>query len=184
MDSLPGEILGEILNWLTPVEISRFGVVSRGILTGVLKLLNVDNLKMYIDRWRCDGCGGIFPFLQKCERVADCDHILRKVCKRCDGFAGSAYACDRCMIDKRRICTWCRHLDEKLVESICEHGWVIARCSDILCEYYCSACNRSTFNHLDEDGNGFMCKCGQYNRVEQYPKCMCVELRGSIIKQN
>jgi hypothetical protein len=176
MEELPGEILGEILRWLTPIEISRLGVINRVVLKMVLKLLNVRNVFQYIDRWRCDGCASIFPTVQLgSAKTARCKHVIRKYCTRCVRRDWKLAICYKCRSSGLiKVCTRCRHHDDKLVESICPHGWIKRLCSRLPCEYYCKACGHFTLDPMLQSG-GFLCDCGKYNAKEDYPDCMCEE---------
>jgi hypothetical protein len=172
MESLPPGVLGEILNWLTPVEISRFGVVNRGVLKMVLKLLDVQNIWEYINRWRCDGCGGILPSINAHSEVAKCGHRMTKCCNSCNVVLWGLHSCRNCSEVDCRLCVRCGHLDDLLVERVCAHGWITWICSSLPCEYVCKGCEKTMHNYM-HGGGGFLCKCGKYNNMADFPECLC-----------
>jgi hypothetical protein len=165
MELLPLEILGEIVKWLTPIEISKLSVVGNGMLRKILKILGVGNVMTYVNRWRCNGCNLIIAKLYNPpNRTGLCGHELNGLCVLCQKHIISY--CWICDIKKGRLsCTRCRFAESTFEVRICIHGWTQMTCLSKPCWF---KCNKTCTLW----GPGTKCKlCGEEKEIP--PDCLC-----------
>jgi hypothetical protein len=169
MESLPGEILGEILKWLTPIQISIFGIVSKVMRGKILGALRFEKLEDYINQWRCDECSNVSKKMYKVNiGISYCNknHKRDKACIAC--FKRASNYCGPCLYGTNRQCTRCHHRERKTKVSVCSHGWGKIICIGMPCRFICEHCNwiSSAYN-----GNFTCGQCGKMR--ESLKDCLC-----------
>jgi hypothetical protein len=165
LEELAPDVLREIMEYLTPIERSRLGMVSKWMLGEILKILGVKNMKEHVGKWECDICGIPVQLLYHWKYLLACDHEVAHLCVGC--MASFKWRCKKCNKKGPAICGRCRH-SGKIEISVCEHGWIQQVCVEGKCVFPCKGCNWITRMH----GNGT--KCGYCGAVGELPPgCLC-----------
>jgi hypothetical protein len=170
LGELPPDILAEILSHLTPIQISRLGVVSKWMLEMLLKRFGVKTLLEYVEKWRCEVCTLITPKLYTDKKILGCRHQVERSCIRCMNV--ELTYCGKCRGTVNAMCTRCGYFDLKVSRRECPHGWEKIICGDRPCMALCKKCFKVEDVIVSNDGD-LSCENCENMEWDSFPECLC-----------